>query len=677
MTGGAYRALFTLTVFVGSFLLFLIQPMTARMALPVLGGAPNVWNSAMLVYQLLLLGGYAYAHWLSRMQVRRQATIHVILLLGAAFMLPIALPGIGAPASGWEFVWVPWLFLLTVGPVFFIVSAQAPLMQRWYASDPQAGDPYPLYAASNLGSFAGLLTYPLLAEPLLAIGTQSLAWAGGYALLVLLVFAVSRTRWQARGEEIPEGGVQNWRPGWRKVGLWLALAAVPSALMLSTTTYLTTDIMAMPLLWVIPLGLYLLSFSVAFAEGRTAARWFTIAAPPVILIGILFTFGIGTAAPLLAAALSILTLFVGSVALHARMYDSRPDPRHLTGFYLIMSAGGAIGGAFTALAAPLMFSWTWEHPLLIMALALLLPLDPFAKILERFAIRTVFLRAAIVLAVIALMGMSPLFDRAFTSDEQHKRSYFGVYTIDKTKGDGRLLVHGTTAHGFQRGHKKEPTTYYGRNSGAGLALQSAPELYGEKARIGVVGLGAGVLACYHRPGQDWTFYEIDPVVLSYSQDGTFSFLDQCTPDVPVVIGDARIKLAEAPADSFDMLLVDAFSSDSIPLHLVTADAVEVYRRALAENGLLLIHVSNRHFDLAPVFSALVGELRLSAAMRHDDELANEFLTESLWIAISSEEETLARLTDDGNWSQLPEPTGPLWTDDFASVLPYLKWGEDE
>lgn len=677
MTGGAYRALFTLTVFVGSFLLFLIQPMTARMALPVLGGAPNVWNSAMLVYQLLLLGGYAYAHWLSRMQVRRQATTHVILLLGAALMLPIALPGIGAPASGWEFVWVPWLFLLTVGPVFFIVSAQAPLMQRWYASDPEAGDPYPLYAASNLGSFAGLLTYPLLAEPLLAIGTQSRAWAGGYALLVLLVFAVSRTRWQAAGEEIPEDGVPKWRPGWRTVGLWLALAAVPSALMLSTTTYLTTDIMAMPLLWVIPLGLYLLSFTVAFAEKRTVAKWLAAIAPLVILAGILITFGLGTDAPMLSAGLSLLTLFLGAVALHARMYDTRPSPQHLTGFYLIMSAGGAIGGAFTALVAPLVFSWTWEHPLLILALIVLLPIEPFGKMLDKFSIRPVVLRTGIVLAGITLMGMSPLFDRAFIADEQHKRSYFGVYTIGKGEDDGRLLVHGTTAHGFQRGHKKEPTTYYGRTSGAGLALESAPELYGEKARIGVVGLGAGVLACYHRPGQDWTFYEIDPVVLSYSQDGTFSFLDQCTPDAPVVIGDARIKLAEAPAGSFDILLVDAFSSDSIPLHLVTADAVEVYRRALAENGLLLIHVTNRHFDLAPVFSALVEELGLLAEMRDDEEVANPYLAKSRWIAISSDGETLARLTADGKWSELPEATGPLWTDDFASVLPYLKWGAQE
>ena len=387
MTASDRRPLFVIAILTGSFLLFLVQPMVARMALPRLGGAPNVWNSAMLVYQALLLAGYAYAHALGRFAIRTQVLVHLGVLLLAALSLPIALARIAPPQPGMEALWVPWMFLLTVGPAFFAVSAQAPLVQRWYAAHPAASNPYPLYAASNLGSFAGLLTYPLLLEPALPISQQSLLWAAGYGLLVLLVGGLLLARRDlaptavvsAAEPEAASGADE--RPGWRRIALWLALSAVPSGLMLSTTTYLTTDIMAMPLLWVIPLGLYLLSFSIAFSERRGAAAFLVWIAPIILLVDGAVAMYTAGRADLVAAFASIVMLFVVAVALHARLYETRPPASGLTRFYLVMSAGGVIGGLFAALIAPVLFDWTWEHPLLILAAAALVPLDRWAHLL--------------------------------------------------------------------------------------------------------------------------------------------------------------------------------------------------------------------------------------------------------------------------------------------------------
>ncbi|HEX4847173.1 MAG TPA: hypothetical protein VFV30_03435, partial [Novosphingobium sp.] len=346
----AQRWLFVLTILTGSFLLFLVQPLVARLALPRLGGAPNVWNSAMLVYQALLLAGYFYAHRLSQMPLKRQGRIHLALLAVAGLTLPITLADLPPPAAGMEILWVPALLALTIGPVFFLVSAQAPLMQRWYAAHPGAGAPWALYAASNLGSFGGLIAYPLLAEPLLSASAQSIGWSLGYALLLVLVglCAWSRSK-TADAAVLQEAHSPAPAVGGRRIALWLVLAAVPSGLMLSTTTHLTTDLFAMPLLWVIPLGLYLLSFSVAFADNRVLARVFTQVAPLFVLIAGGFAASSSNAATLAPVIGSVFLLFIVCVALHSRLYDARPDASQLTLFYLVMSAGGALGGLFTAL----------------------------------------------------------------------------------------------------------------------------------------------------------------------------------------------------------------------------------------------------------------------------------------------------------------------------------------
>lgn len=726
------RWLFLITILSGSFLLFLVQPMVARMALPRLGGAPNVWNSAMLVYQTLLLGGYAYAHALSRYSIARQAMVHLVVLVLAGLTLPIALAEIAPPAAGREALWVPWLFVLSIGPVFFAVSAQAPLMQRWFAASPTAGDPYPLYAASNLGSFAGLLAYPLLAEPLVPLATQSVGWAAGYALLVVLVAAAALARRRAPAPVASAAASPRASaPGARTILLWLALSAVPSGLMLSTTTFLTTDIFAMPLLWVIPLGLYLLSFSVAFAARRAIAGALVLVAPLVLCADGAVTMLAAERPSMLGAVVSLVMLFVVAVALHARLYETRPEPARLTQFYLVMSAGGALGGLFTALIAPLVFDWSWEHPLLILAAAALLPLGAWSGLLARavkseqafrlaligllfavfmgavwlrgelradpewsgleLAVFAVLVAAAVVLAArrwtfvvasaILLGALGGLAQLQTSLGDARTRSYFGIYTVQNLPTGERLLMHGTTLHGMQwrdPDRASEPTTYYGPSGGAGRALLAAERLFGARARIGVVGLGVGTLACYRRPGQAWTFFEIDPEVLAYSQRRQFTYLERCAQSAAVVIGDARLKLAEFAPASFDILLVDAFSSDAIPLHLLTDEAAEVYFRALAPEGLLVIHISNRFVDLEPVLAALARErglvaARLSEVPKARDDGPDDGLSSSHWVALSRDGDTLAALTAEGGWRPLGPPADDVWRDNFASILPHLTW----
>lgn len=725
----AVGPLFVITILLGSFLLFLVQPMIARMALPRLGGAPAVWNSAMLVYQALLLGGYAYAHWLGRVPVRRQAMIHLAVLALAALWLPIGLMAMQMPADAEPAIWVPWLLGASIGPLFFAVSAQAPLLQRWFAVASGGRDPYPLYAASNVGSFGGLLAYPLLVEPGLALKGQSWLWTGGYALVFVAVAACAlllpRT---AAGE--PHVRAASPAPSRKRVAHWIALAFVPSGLMLATSSFLTTDIVAVPMLWVLPLGLYLLSFTIAFAARRWPAEILTRFAPVTILMfGGLMIAG-HNANPELNALMALGLLFMVAVALHTHMYDLRPEPDRLTGFYLAMSVGGVLGGVFAALIAPLVFDWTYEYPILILAAGLLVPqaflLPPFAKLwrAEGRGMRIRVLLVALLVALIVWLGLfgpaAQLGERAmgllylgialvglFTigvrlpymivltgalflfggyrslamswEGDVRTRSYFGVYTITDLSTQKRL-AHGTTLHGVQlEGHDvllRMPTTYYVPGSGVGRSMMALESLYGPGARVGVVGLGTGTLACYARPGQDWRFYEIDPAVVDLAR-GPFRFLELCLPKAKVIVGDARIRLNEAAPASFDMLALDAFSSDAVPMHLMTREAFATYDRVLAKNGLLLVHISNRFLSLEPVVEAAAkaGGWSAAALTYHPspDEEIQEAAT-SDWIALSRSPETIARLkARGGNWRDLQTTRGfTAWTDDYATILPVLR-----
>ena len=728
----ASNARFVVAIFVGSFLLFLVQPMIARMALPRLGGAPAVWNSAMLVYQLLLLGGYAYAHWLGRLRPQAQAIVHLLLLAAAATMLPIGLVGWVPPPGANPFLWVPWLLLVSIGPLFFAVSAQAPLLQRWSALT-GGGDPYALYAASNLGSFGGLIAYPLVVEPLLPIGEQRWLWSGAYALLILLVTwcaaAIPRSAVTSKAD-----AAQDPAPGWRTIGQWIVLAAVPSGLILSTTLHITTDIIAMPLLWVLPLGVYLLSFTVAFGARSSAKQTIVRYSPIFLLFACLGLFmGQGWIA-LLFCVLSIVNLFTISVALHTRLFDARPTAQQLTLFYLAMSFGGLLGGAFCALVAPLIFDWTYEHVLLLVAAAWLIrPPSPFVRLLdlaggkgkerriawtllplllilavigsglfgrfhsellERIAI------VAIIVVAIGAIGTRLLFTAAVAAlvmavggwrqleysatPGKMTRSFFGIYSIRPGLNDSRILVHGTTIHGIQNlgspARERMATSYYSPLSGVGLAMQAAPRLFGPNAHIAIVGLGAGTLACYAQPRQSWTFYEIDPAVGRIARDPTrFTFLSDCKPDARIEVGDARLLIERETAGRVDLLVLDAFSSDAVPMHLLTREAFVDYRRLLSPTGLLMVHISNRFIDLDPVVAGAARDGGWKAAVRRyrpDAAAAARNEGPSEWVAMSPSPGTFESFIRGSGvqWTALtPRAGSKSWTDDHASVLPLIHW----
>ncbi|MGY4396176.1 spermidine synthase/uncharacterized integral membrane protein [Sphingomonas sp. UYAg733] len=726
------RPLFVIAILSGSFLLFLVQPMIARMALPRLGGAPAVWNSAMLVYQALLLGGYAYAHWLGRVSPRKQAVIHLGVLLVAALWLPIGLMSMQLPADAQPAIWVPWLLGASIGPLFFAISAQAPLLQRWFSISSKGGDPYALYAASNLGSFGGLIAYPLIVEPELAIHGQSVLWSAAYALVVFLVAACAITL-PKRAAAIEEPVEISTSPTRGRKLLWVALALVPSGLMLATSTYITTDVVAMPLLWVMPLGLYLLSFTIAFAANRTIADLLTRIAPVTILLFGGVMAGGSHGRPYLSAGLALMLLFMASVALHTAMYRLRPTPDRLTGFYLAMSLGGVLGGMFAALIAPLVFDWTYEYPLLILAAGALVPqsflIDPVRRIWHGTAQRQWIITLAFTLVVVLLVlwvihnsasaGLdgkpTPPFvfliivlfglfvtgvRRAFVivlggalivfggyrsiiismEPDARVRSYFGVYTV---RGNSAIqqLAHGTTVHGTQllgtEQRERTPTAYYVRNSGVGQAMMALPILYGDHARVGVVGLGAGTLACYARPGQDWRFYEIDSTVVRIARDtGQFSFLSRCLPNPKIIIGDARLSLLAEPNARLDILALDAFSSDSVPMHLMTREAFDTYGRVLSHGGVLLVHISNRFLNLEPVVSsaAVAGKWSAAKLVYLPGVNASPAETASVWIAMSRDPATIARLkARDAAWAPVPRyPRFTPWSDDYSTILPLVK-----
>ena len=729
--GGAGRVLFIATILAGSFLLFLVQPMVARMALPRLGGAPAVWNSAMLVYQTLLLGGYAYAHWLGRVAPRKQVAIHIGVLALAAIWLPLGLMTSAIPVGVSPVVGVPWLLVASIGPLFFAVSAQAPLVQRWFNLASKGGDPYALYAASNLGSFAGLLAYPLLVEPGLALTGQSWLWSGGYVALIALVALC--------GMRVPAGPASDAgnhpvsaaaTPGrrWR----WIVLALVPSGLMLATSTYITTDIVALPLLWVLPLGLYLLSFSVAFADNRALPDLLTRIAPiTILLFGGVIMGGLNQSA-LLNTGIALFLLFMASVALHTQLYRLRPAPDRLTGFYLAMSTGGALGGIFAGLIAPVIFDWTYEYPLLILAAGLLVPqvyltqrirdfwFDPVRRRVGTAIVVVVlavlfalyFLGAqdlfgdghlALAFVVIAIVGIASVGARLpymlmligavmlfggwrsialSAQGDARVRSYFGVYTV-RDGGNIRELDHGTTVHGIQlRGspaRERTPTTYYAPGSGVGQAMEALTAFYGPNARIGVVGLGTGTLACYAKPGQRWRFYEIDPAVVRIARDtGQFTYLQRCQPNPRIELGDARVSLSHDPSNSLDLLALDAFSSDAIPMHLMTREAFATYARVVQHDGLLLVHISNRFLDLEPVVAAAAragGWYSAELFYRPKPGLSSPSATASQWIALSRNHNTILALEAlDSDWTPVaPQTEVRPWTDDYSTILPLLKW----
>ncbi len=737
---------FGAAIFLGSFLLFLVQPLFGRLLLPVMGGAPAVWATALVFFQGALLAGYLYAHLLQRLALGLQLGVHLGLLALALLTLPLAVAPVdmGGRAGGAVALALLALMAASVGPVFVLVSAQAPLLQAWFARGGHraAANPYMLFAASNAGSLIGLLAYPLLLEPTTGLSAQGALWASLYAGLILMT-ALSGAAVLAGGPRPPAVRAA-WSPAadapvsWARRLRWLLLAAVPSGLLVSTTTHLTTDIMAIPLLWVGPLALYLLSFIAVFSRlGPAIARLAAGVAPFLLILAGAAALMLMARSALLHGLLSLMMLLVASLALHGALARDRPAPARLTAFYLWMSAGGVVGGMLAALVSPLLFDWTWEHPLLLLAAALLLPARPLTPGLARAwasrgpvgrVLRVALPPAALLISwwlgtalnlaeispamwacLAALAGFAvvaigrPL---AFTwqlamlmlavggwkqldislTEGARTRSFFGIYTIENVQSlKLRRLLHGTTLHGIQSldpALETEPMSYYGRASGVGLALAAAPRLIGPGARIGFVGLGTGSMACYAEAGQRWTAFEIDPVMVALARDPrAFTYLSRCAPDLAIEVGDARLKLASGPPARFDILAVDAFSSDAVPLHLMTREAFATYLRALAPGGILLIHISNRYLDLEPVVAAHADSLGLAArALLHVpgglDPGGGRAHAVSNWVALAREPEVLDRLVEEtapDDWRPLRNPAGLApWTDDRASILPVLK-----
>jgi len=737
--GTGWLLVFTATLFLGAALLFAVQPMVAKMILPLLGGAPATWITSMLFFQSALLAGYAYAHWSTQwLGPRRQAVGHTVLAVASLLALPIAIPHGWAPrTSGSPVPWLLLLLVVAVGVPFFVASSTGPLLQGWFTSTSHASaqDPYFLYRASNLGSVLALLAYPALLEPRLRLSDQARWWGVAYVVLVVLTGVCAVARWRtpvavpvaepSRRPQPAEAGEVTGEVAPRlsvaRRCRWVALAFVPSSFMLAVTTHITTDIAAVPLLWVLPLALYLLSFIMVFSPRPSILSALMRQAQPFLILELVVVLN-ATRPVLFVVAANLLALFVSALVCHGRLADDRPPSEHLTAFYLWVALGGALGGVFNAVVAPLVFNSVVEYPLAIVAACLLRPpnrdraatpvgrrLDlvlPLGVGLLFVAVaaagrtlgypsggRSVALVAAVIVCAffngrpvrfglgVAAVLVAAALPFGSTNDTLYAtRSFFGVLRVDRDRGRRlHLLVHGTTVHGAQStdpAHHLDALTYYwplGPVFATPPGRAPAPD-------VAVIGLGTGSLACYGRPTQHWTFYEIDPGVERLARDPRlFTFLRDCPPRTDVVVGDARRSLSRASGQKFGVIVVDAFNSDAVPVHLLTRQALALYLDRLADGGVIAVNVSNRYLDLARVLGDLAGDAHLSAAVRDQQHVtvaqAEEGKAGSVWVVMARSRADLAMMADDPAWVPLaPRPGARVWTDDFSNLLGAFKHG---
>ena len=651
-------ALYAATLFVSALLLFLIQPMFTKMVLPRLGGAPTVWSVAMVFFQAALLAGYSYAHVLvRRLSPWRGAFVHFCLLACAGATLPIAISSLfGEPPSAGIPVWLIGLFSASIGLPFIALSASAPLLQGWFAGidHAKARNPYVLYAASNLGSFAALFAYPVVVEPFLTLREQSRLWSTGFAVLAVLIAIAAVLAARHGAETAPAAASKTAPTPWPVRLRWMALAAIPVGLVISVTTYISTDIASAPFLWVIPLALYLLTFVAVFRDRPWVPTSTVIMLVPIVVAPLAIGLLGGAKRYMFAMiGLNLLAFVLLTLLCHAELYRRRPDPAKLTEFYLCMSLGGVVGGLFAALAAPHLFPLAYEYPLLIVIALMAMPgaletrgrrlaldvapplllaaaaavmrlvfdLDLPANAETAFRIALVGLAALMlfqrkrpprfaalaVLAFVVTALWQPGMNRVLAA-----RSFFGVHqVVDTADGEYRLLYNGTTLHGAERiadlaGNTPKPLTYYFPDGAIAQSIKTVRSAQGGFRRVAVVGLGTGTLSCLSQRGEHWTFYEIDPVVVQIARNPKlFSFMNSCAPDAGVVLGDARLTLAQSK-ETYDLIVLDAFSSDVIPVHLLTREAIEGYLSHLAPKGALVLHISNRYLELANVVAAIAA-----------------------------------------------------------------------
>jgi len=717
--------LFAAALFLNALLIFWVQPLFAKMVLPLLGGSPSVWTTCMLFFQAALLGGYAYGHAAIRaLGLRRHAVIHAVLVWLPLLVLPIAVGSDTSAAADAPIAWLLRTMSVSVGLPFVILASTAPLLQRWYSSlGTRSSDPYWLYSASNVGSFAALLAFPIVLEPQIPLGQQTAIWKFGYIVVAALLTAcaISVLRHSSPGTLHQDSGDQPDAAITASTRLrWLALSFAPSTLMLGVTTYLSTDVAPVPLLWVVPLSLYLLTFVIAFGwyseKMHVNVRRLL---PSVLLPLILLIVSDARAVFWIAILVHVLAFTVLAMLCHGELANDRPGVRHLTEFYLWLAAGGVLGGVFNTLVAPQIFTSVAEYPLAIaFACVACVPKQQFRDALAdpRSMLQPALATAAasIVLVSARLGGLAQLPTMAFVGlpalvfvrGARHNtarlsigivgllaalaignavaptdggqtlladRTFFGVYRVaTEPARNFVLLKHGTTIHGRQvlGDTNPEPQTYFHRQSPIGNVF----EMLGKDAKsVGVIGLGTGTLAAYAQPGSKWTFYEIDAAVERIARDTRFfHYLERCGARCTVALGDARLTLAASRA-SHDILVLDAFSSDAIPIHLLTTEALRTYEEKLSADGVMAFHISNRHIMLAPVVARLARDRGLTAITRFDKTVdAVRGFEASEWVVMARRPERLAPLVADARWTRLVADGRPAWTDDFSNIWTELR-----
>jgi len=682
--GKSSSVLFAVTIFTSAFLLFQVQPLLAKFILPWFGGTPAVWTMCMLVFQMLLFGGYAYAHLLSRIQsVPRQAIIHAFLLTVAALMLPIV------PDTGWKPVGdeapglrITLLLLATVGMPYFLLSSTGPLLQKWFSTACPGTSPYRLYALSNLGSLLALVSYPFAFEPVFSSTAQAWLWS-----VLFLVFALSclmcgwktATSAVSNSSEIAAAAAtQDDNNAKLPRARWFILAMLPSVMLLATTNEVCMDIAVVPFLWIIPLTLYLLSFILTFESDRFYYR------RPMTLItaiSLLTTMTMLSRGCVFGVVVQIIMFFANLFAVcmlcHGELVRLKPSPKYLTSFYLTMSAGGAAGGVAVGLLAPFVFDGYFELPLAILA-CLLVCIGTYLRADKQFELRVP--QATTLNLGLALVSVFFLYFAFFTQHSDYvkdvERNFYGVLRVEDDVLESnsrpmRDMVHGRVVHGRQftdDAGRREPSTYYSYSSGIGKALLAGND--SKPRRIGVVGLGAGTLAVYGRTGDDMRFYEINPNVIELAQKH-FTFMQDSLATVDVVPGDARLVLERQADQHFDMLVLDAFSGDAIPVHLLTSEAMQIYTRHLNKNGMLAVHISNSYFDLEPVVRALAVESGLDARVQICDRGADSGVAfDSVWMLLSRDASSLDVVC--GPDAPNTEHRVVYWTDDRNNLLNVLR-----
>jgi SAM-dependent methyltransferase len=729
--------LFAIAIFTSASLVFVVQPMVTKLVLPMLGGSPSVWNTAMVFFQAALLVGYGYAHGIQRIgSIKLQVTVHLVLLTCAALFLPLHINGwLGDPDPAAPIWWLLGTLALSVGAPFAILSATAPLLQAWYArvrvGYPDGQNPYVLYAASNLGSFLALLSYPVLIEPLSTLSGQRLGWSGGYAVFMILIALLAFVVWSRRLDRAAEPApLATSAPiPWREKGVLVLLAAAPSSLMLGVTAHLSTDVASAPFLWVIPLALYLLTFVIAFQNKPWIPLPITLVIQGAVGALCVLLVAFRSANWAMAFSIHLLAFFFTALKCHQLLAARRPAPDRLTEFYLLLSLGGVVGGAFTALLAPAIFNMVWEYPLVLVLVGLARPwgkgrLDrdyfialgiaaffcvlpvgvslwlsanddargiffqifkegmsgPAMMMMMPAAIAAFLVRdrALVFTAVLLMMTLSSQWIARGYDWSYSERSFFGVMRVANVPdplmgGDVHVLMHGTTLHGAQaRNALNEcaPTLYYNVVTPIGqsalMVQQRGP------ARIGVVGQGSGAMAAYKRPVDRMTFFEIDPMVDRLSRDPKwFTYISKCAEGpVDTVLGDARLTLNHQPAGSYDLLIIDAFSSDAVPTHLLTTEAIQGYLRLLKPDGVVLLHLSNRNLEIT--LPAIAAARKLGVPSLHQlysqtgDARMAEASTEAL--ILSPTEAGLRDFRRDSRWKTPAATSVKPWTDDYVNLF---------